>query len=39
MQSWSNCVDRERDAGNDFTEECREAVSYEKYNMISPGLC
>ncbi|PRW59327.1 GCK domain-containing [Chlorella sorokiniana] len=21
---WSKCVDRERDAGSDFTEECRE---------------
>ena len=26
-QQWSNCVDRERDAGSDFTEECRDAVS------------
>jgi mitochondrial intermembrane space import and assembly protein 40 len=21
---WSNCVDKERDAGSDFTEECRD---------------
>lgn len=25
-QAWSKCVDRERDAGSDFTEECREKV-------------
>lgn len=24
--AWSGCVDRERDAGGDFTEECKEAV-------------
>jgi hypothetical protein len=29
LQEWSKCVDRERDAGGDFTEECREAVSGE----------
>lgn len=26
FQSWSKCVDKEREAGGDFTEECREKV-------------
>lgn len=26
LQSWSKCVDKEREAGGDFTEECREKV-------------
>ena len=26
LQAWSECVDHEREAGSDFTEECREKV-------------
>lgn len=27
LQAWSKCVDKERDEGRDFTEECKEVVS------------
>lgn len=36
-QAWSKCVDRERDAGSDFTEECREKVGGRVVGWVELG--
>jgi hypothetical protein len=39
MQAWSKCVDNERQAGSDFTEECREKVCCSDLLLAGGLLC
>ena len=34
LQAWSDCVDRERESGGDFTEECRDKVWHESMPLV-----